>query len=1165
MSIASRHARVWAGLALAACAPLVAAQTIEIYAGGNFYQDAPGTSVQVTPHALTVGPDGLVYITDYNGRLLRFDPAQGTVTALPGIPAHANFDLGTPYGIAFDPAGELFVATGSSLHRIDIAGGTTPYVGELGQGGPMVYGPDGTLYYASADDHRVRARLPSGEVIVIAGQGESGFDGDGGPALLAHLNYPTSIALDAGGNLYVADTQNSRVRRIDAATGVITTIAGSGTWGYNGDNLPALETNLGFPQALAFDSAGNLYIAAESRILRLDTATGLITTVAGNGTYGFSGDGGPATVAQFSTPGSMAFDAAGNLYFQDGYRVRKVAAGTGIISTVIGNGEYIFCGEGVPARTACLSIAYGLDVDDAQNLLFTGDAINRVRQVSPYDGLVTTFANLPTNVSGRGLEHDAAGNVYVASFSNRVYHIDAVTHAVSTFAGSGQYAFGGDGGPASAARLAAPSDIAFDAAGNAYIADTANHRIRKVDAATGIISTYAGTFSSTGPTGDGGPATAASLNNPTIVEFDPAGNLVISDGLHCRLRRVDAATGIITTIAGNGTCTTGTEGDGGPATEARIGTYTAFAFDPAGNIYLAYSNRLRRIDATTGIINSVPTPPGGLRTPEGASIQMPTTMEFDAQGRLYVGDRLEFVVFRISGLPYMQPDSTPPVIEPHIAGTAGTNGWYTSDVALSWTVTDPESSVTSREGCSDTTVTQDTIGATFKCVATSAGGTSGQVVTIRRDATAPTLTFGAPSPEPNASGWYNVEVSVPFTVQDAMSGVASTSRASPVVLNEEGVGVRATVVVVDGAGNSAEFPTAAFNIDRTPPVVEPVINGVLGNNGWYRSDVAVSWSIGELPGSIQASSGCESSSVTSDSQGVTFTCGITSTGGTTSRSVTVKRDATAPVLTFGTPSPAPNTNGWNKPDVSIPFTTSDALSGVASTSVASPLVLSAEGANVTGQVVVTDDAGNSATFTSVPRNIDKTPPVVTLTSPADGATYGFYQDVVADYACADVSLLSCTAPTPAGELINTRTAGARTFKVTGKDLVNFTTSDTHSFTVESLFNFDGFLAPASAPPTLNLVSRGAIVPVRWTLPDGRGGFVSKPASFVSATVGSLSCGSAPVVPLNDTGTGPAGLSFDAATGTFTYNWATSASWTGCRKLTIKLRDYTLHELRFKFQ
>jgi hypothetical protein len=256
--------------------------------------------------------------------------------------------------------------------------------------------------------------------------------------------------------------------------------------------------------------------------------------------------------------------------------------------------------------------------------------------------------------------------------------------------------------------------------------------------------------------------------------------------------------------------------------------------------------------------------------------------------------------------------------------------------------------------------------------------------------------------------------------------------------------------VVDGAGNSAEFPTAAFNIDRTPPVVEPVIDGVLGNNGWYRSDVAVSWSIGELPGSIQASSGCESSSVTSDSQGVTFTCSITSTGGTTSRSVTVKRDATPPALTFGTPSPAPNTNGWNKTDVSIPFTTSDALSGVASTSVASPLVLSAEGANVTGQVVVTDDAGNSATFTSVPRNIDKTPPVVTLTSPADGATYGFYQDVVADYACADVSL-ELHGADAGRRLINTRTAGARTFKVTGKDLVNFTTSDTHSFTVGSLF------------------------------------------------------------------------------------------------------------------
>jgi hypothetical protein len=152
-----------------------------------------------------------------------------------------------------------------------------------------------------------------------------------------------------------------------------------------------------------------------------------------------------------------------------------------------------------------------------------------------------------------------------------------------------------------------------------------------------------------------------------------------------------------------------------------------------------------------------------------------------------------------------------------------------------------------------------------------------------------------------------------------------------------------------------------------------------------------------------------------------------------------------------------------------------------------------------------------------------------------------------------------------GALLNTRTAGARTFRVTSTDRVSFSAAVTHNFTVESTFNFEGFLAPASAPPTLNLVPRGALVPIRWKLPDGRGGFVSNTASFASATVGSLSCGGSPSVPLNDTASGPAGISFDAASGTFTYNWQTNSSWTGCRKLTIKLRDNSTRELRFRFQ
>jgi hypothetical protein len=214
--------------------------------------------------------------------------------------------------------------------------------------------------------------------------------------------------------------------------------------------------------------------------------------------------------------------------------------------------------------------------------------------------------------------------------------------------------------------------------------------------------------------------------------------------------------------------------------------------------------------------------------------------------------------------------------------------------------------------------------------------------------------------------------------------------------------------------------------------------------------------------------------------------------------------------------------------------------------------------------MLTDQAGNVAMLTTPPLNIDRTAPYAEMETPADSATYGFYADVVADFVCEDISLLSCTAPVANGAMVNTTVAGARSFKVTAKDKVGFTTNHTHNFNVASTFNFSGFVAPMRASPTLNLVTRGSLVPVRWRLPDGHGGFVSNPASFVSATVATFSC-TGSVVALNDTATGAAGLSFNAATGTFTYNWTTDAGWTGCRKLTIKLKDNSTRELRFKFQ
>ncbi len=251
-------------------------------------------------------------------------------------------------------------------------------------------------------------------------------------------------------------------------------------------------------------------------------------------------------------------------------------------------------------------------------------------------------------------------------------------------------------------------------------------------------------------------------------------------------------------------------------------------------------------------------------------------------------------------------------------------------------------------------------------------------MTIKRDVTQPTLTFGALSPAPDANGWNSGDVTIPFTTNDATSGVFSTSTGSPVTVTGEGPGVYAQVVVTDSAGNSATFTTPGVRIDRSAPEVASAITGTAGNDGWYRSDVQVSWTVTEGNGSPAVVTGCSTSSVTMDTAGTTFTCTATSAGGTTSESVTIKRDATPPTLTFDAASPAADEHGWRAPPLSVPFNTNDAMSGVATTSSVNPLAITETGAGVTGQVIVTDVAGNSATFTTPAFNIDGTPPFVSM-------------------------------------------------------------------------------------------------------------------------------------------------------------------------------------------
>ncbi len=336
--------------------------------------------------------------------------------------------------------------------------------------------------------------------------------GDGLPAVQARLFAPSGIVLDREGNLFFSERSAYRVRRVDARTGTITTIAGNGERGYSGDGGPARAAKLNQLGGLAIDSAGDLYIGDlwNHRIRKVDLPSGIITTAVGNGTAGFAGDGGPATQASINGPFDIAFDAQSNLYFTDteNHRIRRVDARTQVISTVAGDGRWGFDGDGGPARAASFS--------------------------RPHCVMIAR-----------------SGDIIVCdSFDFRIRRIDATTGLVSTIAGNGYYGSGGDGGQATDASITWVGDFKFDRDGNLFFTDIANHRVRKIDLRTGTITAVAGT-GRRGFAGDGGPAALGSFDLPDGLVIDTAGNLLITDHWNGRVRRIDARTGLLSTIAGS--------------------------------------------------------------------------------------------------------------------------------------------------------------------------------------------------------------------------------------------------------------------------------------------------------------------------------------------------------------------------------------------------------------------------------------------------------------------------------------------------------------------------------------------------------------------------------------------------------------------------------------
>ncbi len=513
------------------------------------------------------------------------------------------------------------LAIASGVPIIDtIAGGGGPAgapatTANLNVPSAVVVGPDGDLFLVASGHSRVYRIDEAGLLVVVAGTGDFGFGGDGGPATDALLAYPEGLAFDPAGNLFIADSSNSRVRRIDRSTGIITTVAGNGVWGSAGNGGLATSASLRRPIDLTFDAAGNLYILDwdASHVRRVNAATGIITAYAGGGIN--PGDGFPAVATSFFSPGAMGFDSGGNLLIGQNHKVRRIDKTTSVVSTVAGVGPFGFAGDGGPATAALLDRPKGLVVDGAGNLLIADVGNERVRRVDRLTGVITTIAGSgalafsgdggPATAAGIGpydLAVGADGDLFIVDGGNfRIRVVDG-TGTISTVAGNGSCCFYGEGVPARDAELFSPFDVAVDGAGNIFVLDGGNVRVRRIDRRTGLIATVAGN-GSVGYSGDGGPATSASFHFSSIA-VDASGNLYVADPVNYRIRRIDTVSGIVETIAGNGSPLF--NGEDIPATSAGMRP-DAVAVGPDGDVFLidSWHLRVRRIDMATGLISSV--------------------------------------------------------------------------------------------------------------------------------------------------------------------------------------------------------------------------------------------------------------------------------------------------------------------------------------------------------------------------------------------------------------------------------------------------------------------------------------------------------------------------------------------------------------------------------
>jgi RHS repeat-associated protein len=559
---------------------------VEIVAGGGYGEPngIPATKAKLeTLSDSVVAPDGTIYISSLSERLIYKITPDGIITP--------------------------FAGTGTCC---SIGDGRTALQARLKQPSGLALGPDGRLYIADTDQYRIRRIEANGTMSTVAGTGECCTEGNGGPATQANVRLPIGISFGPDGSYYFADWFTGIIRKV-APNGIISTVAGGGPPAYPsvGDGGPATQARLDYPYDTAIGPDGSLYIAdRDHHRIRKVAPNGTISTIAGDGTSGSSGDGGLANAARLASPKGLDIGPDGSLYIADSSRIRKIAP-DGTISTVVGTGVAGWSGDGGLATAATIYWPTDIDVMPDGTIYIADTGNHRIRKVSP-GGIISTIAGV-----GIG--------------------------------------FGGDGKPATQARLRSPERVVATADGTVYIADTGNSRIRRI-APNGIITSITGSQA----IGDGGPALQAELNYPQGLALGPDGSLYVSDHLDERIRRI-APNGTMSTFAGSGVSLVfyandvGTfGGDGGPAIEAGLYYPRGLAVDSDGSVYISdWGNNRIRVVNPDGLISTVAgTGDSGFSGDGGAAIAAklysPTDVAIGPDGSIYIADRDNSRVRRVT-------------------------------------------------------------------------------------------------------------------------------------------------------------------------------------------------------------------------------------------------------------------------------------------------------------------------------------------------------------------------------------------------------------------------------------------------------------------------------------------------------------------------------------